>query len=280
MGMMRRRPWAVCPSSIGVATFTAIVARWLSWGVSSAVTVATLATAVPGLAAHFVTSDGGFSSLTLSTTSQQTRPEAPPGCRAFRKQGDKAMAPTVTDVTVQFDVPCTLSDGTVLRANVFSPATDDAVPVLLLRHPYSKDNPFTMSHMQVMPVVRAGYIVAIVDVRGRFASEGVFNPTAQEADDGAEVVRWASRLPGSSGVVGGWGASYGAETQWSALLGGASELRTIVSVNSPSHNHFRGFVMRGGAHEFGSRLGWSHSSIALEELRREDPSPEGFRRAL
>src|SRR5690606_41589311 len=65
-----------------------------------------------------------------------------------------------------------LSDGTVLRANVFSPVTDDDVPVLLLRHPYSKDNPFTMSHMQVMPVVRAGYIVAIVDVRGRFASEG------------------------------------------------------------------------------------------------------------
>src|SRR5215213_2904694 len=42
------------------------------------------------------------------------------------------------EISVRVDVPCTLSDGTVLRANVYSPVTDEAVPVLLLRHPYSK----------------------------------------------------------------------------------------------------------------------------------------------
>ncbi|HWU57820.1 MAG TPA: CocE/NonD family hydrolase [Microbacteriaceae bacterium] len=189
-------------------------------------------------------------------------------------------ASSSTRVVTEFDVPCVLRDGTVLRANVYRPADGGDVPVLLLRHPYSKDNPFAMAYLDIYQTVRAGYIVVVQDVRGRFASDGDFAPSIQEQDDGVDAVGWAARLPGSNGVVGTWGASYGAETQWSAALGRPAALTSMVTFVPPSHSHVLGFQMRGGAYELGSRMGWSHG-VGLEELRRHaDPGPDGWRAAL
>ncbi len=42
-------------------------------------------------------------------------------------------------ITVEFDVPATMRDGTVLRANVFRPAGEGTYPVALTRTPYGKD---------------------------------------------------------------------------------------------------------------------------------------------
>ena len=44
-------------------------------------------------------------------------------------------------VIVDFDVPATMQDGTVLRANVYRPAGEGRWPVLLSRLPYGKDVP-------------------------------------------------------------------------------------------------------------------------------------------
>jgi predicted acyl esterase len=42
-------------------------------------------------------------------------------------------------ITIEFDVPATMRDGTVLRANVFRPTGEGRWPVLLNRTPYGKD---------------------------------------------------------------------------------------------------------------------------------------------
>jgi predicted acyl esterase len=42
-------------------------------------------------------------------------------------------------ITIDFDVPATMRDGTVLRANVIRPAGEGRWPVLLRRTPYGKD---------------------------------------------------------------------------------------------------------------------------------------------
>jgi putative CocE/NonD family hydrolase len=56
------------------------------------------------------------------------------------------------------------------------------------------------------------------DVRGRYASEGAFEsfvrPATHDAEDGYDTVEWAARLPGSTGKVGTFGASYNAFLQW------------------------------------------------------------------
>jgi predicted acyl esterase len=44
-------------------------------------------------------------------------------------------------ITMEFDVPATMRDGTVLRANVVRPSGEGRWPVLLWRTPYGKDAP-------------------------------------------------------------------------------------------------------------------------------------------
>ncbi|MEO6889675.1 MAG: CocE/NonD family hydrolase, partial [Ktedonobacteraceae bacterium] len=44
-------------------------------------------------------------------------------------------------IAVEFNVAATMRDGTVLRANVYRPASAGTWPVLLTRLPYGKDLP-------------------------------------------------------------------------------------------------------------------------------------------
>ena len=48
------------------------------------------------------------------------------------------LAPGYSDVTLERDVDCRLSDGAVLRADVYRPASEVSLPVLLMRLPYVK----------------------------------------------------------------------------------------------------------------------------------------------
>lgn len=177
-------------------------------------------------------------------------------------------------MSVDFDVPAVMRDGTTLYADVYRPDRAEAVPVLLMRHPYSKSRVPLLREVDVWRVVRSGYMVVMQDVRGRYTSEGRFAPSRQELTDGVDAVAWAARLPGSNGVVGLWGSSYAAETQWSALLGGSTEVRSIVPMNSPTHSHFTGYLTRGGPREFGNRIGWWHRAISFEEMRRAEPDTD------
>jgi putative CocE/NonD family hydrolase len=116
------------------------------------------------------------------------------------------------EIRVERDVPARMRDGVVLRADVYRPAEGGPFPVLVLRTPYGKQG----FHPEAY--ARAGYIVVCQDVRGRYASEGVFEsfvrPATHDAEDGYDTVEWAARLPGSTGKVGTFGASYNAFLQW------------------------------------------------------------------
>jgi hypothetical protein len=129
-------------------------------------------------------------------------------------------------VGVHQNVPVTMSDGTVLRADVYYPtnkATGAAAagpfPVILTQTPYGKSSGSAASFPggeQLAGLsgsnpylVKRGYIDAIADVRGTGASGGswgLFDPV--QGEDGAHLVRWASKLAHSSGKVGTSGASY------------------------------------------------------------------------
>src|SRR5918912_573976 len=117
-------------------------------------------------------------------------------------------------IKVEFDVPATMRDGTVLRANIFQPADDGAYPIALTRTPYGKDFFSANPILDAVRLARAGYIVAIQDVRGRFRSDGEWLAFRHEADDGYDSVEWAARLPGSNGNGGMYGLSSLGFTQW------------------------------------------------------------------
>ena len=70
-----------------------------------------------------------------------------------------------------------MRDGTILRANVYTPDQPGPFPiVLMVRTPYNKDRPFNAAYGG--PDVWAGncYIVVSQDVRGQYKSDGIWYP--------------------------------------------------------------------------------------------------------
>jgi putative CocE/NonD family hydrolase len=177
------------------------------------------------------------------------------------------------------EVDCVLRDGIRLRTVLLLPRGDGPWPALLTRHPYDVTGDEDGGRVDVHRLVAAGYLVALQDVRGRYASEGVFEPSAREADDGADAVAWLAALPECTGVVGMFGASYASETQFSALLGGAPALRSIVPAVTPVASGLDGFRFRGGVPEIGSMTAWSHFAIAPGVIDRiADPAERDAQR--
>jgi len=135
--------------------------------------------------------------------------------------------PATYDVGKKGEVPVTMSDGTVLQADIYYPANPGSseqapgsFPVIMVQTPYGKDTAGSASgqegdneaSLQAGPIpymVKRGYIDVVVDIRGQGTSQGtfgIFDPIQQT--DGATLVNWASQLPGSNGKVGLYGPSY------------------------------------------------------------------------
>jgi len=182
-------------------------------------------------------------------------------------------------VVVDGDIEATMTDGTILRSTVYRPdAPGGTFPVLLTRTPYGRDLAVNSAYFNPVTVAAAGYVVVMQDCRGRFGSDGTFEPSVNEASDGAATVEWAAHLPWSNGTVGMWGRSYFAETQWRAARLAPAGLKALALGVSAGGNANNGALYRGGAHELGSRLAWGHASISLNELMREhgdDPERRG-----
>src|SRR5437764_9046887 len=121
-------------------------------------------------------------------------------------------------ITVDFDVPARMRDGTILRANIYRPAEEGRWPVLLTRLPYGKDFSVGSDILDPVQTARRGYVVIVQDTRGTNASEGEWYPFRPESEDGADTVDWAAALPFCDGQVGMYGASYFGHTQWRAAI--------------------------------------------------------------
>ena len=59
-------------------------------------------------------------------------------------------------------------------------------PAILVRTPYGKGA--AISRAIIAPFVEHGYAVVVEDVRGRYESEGVFQPLEQEPADGDDTL--------------------------------------------------------------------------------------------
>lgn len=161
----------------------------------------------------------------------------------------------MAEVVVEFNVPVRMRDGVTLRANVYRPV-EGRHPVLLTRTPYGKDFPNAGLPLDPPQVARRGYVVALQDVRGRFASEGDWRPFAYESCDGADSIAWASSLPYSDGRVATFGGSYVGFTQWAAAVGAPEALRAITPTFTWG-DPLDGLVFRGGAFELGLGATWT-----------------------
>jgi uncharacterized protein len=157
---------------------------------------------------------------------------------------------------VSFDVGAEMRDGTVLRADVYRPAGGERWPTILVRTPYGKSAAETQAMVDPVKAARCGFLVIVQDTRGRFASDGEWDPFRSEFDDGFDSVEWAARLPGSNGNVGMLGESYSGFTQWAAASAGPQALRALAPATTWSDDR-RGFYETGGAPELAVQAWWA-----------------------
>lgn len=153
------------------------------------------------------------------------------GYEALRKPPatDAGVSQPAFEVVEQRGVMMPMRDGVKLSTDLYLPKTDAKVPVILTRTPYKKE----MSELEGKFYARRGYAVAIQDVRGRFGSEGEWEPFVNEKQDGYDTVEWLAAQPWSSGKVGMIGASYLGWVQWWALSQKPPHLVTIIPNVSP-----------------------------------------------
>ncbi len=170
-------------------------------------------------------------------------------------------------VIAEQDVAVPMRDGVVLRANVFRPDRGGPYPVLVMRTPYGKRSG------GVDRYVKAGYIVVSQDARGRYASDGQWESflrfETHDGEDGYDTVEWAAKLPGSTGKVGTFGASYNAFLQWRLAPLRPPSLVAMAAFSIPA----RYTDLEGpGTIRPGRRLHWWVANMA-PDMRRKTNRP-------
>ncbi len=168
-------------------------------------------------------------------------------------------------VAQQHSVP--MRDGVLLSANLFRPPAVERGPVLLIRTPYGKGRDLLPNHRHF---VEQGYLILVQDVRGRYASGGVFEPLGQEGADGDDTLNWIGRQPWSNGRVGMLGGSYLGIVQWKAALTGNRYLKAIFPVVSGYDDYLDRFGSTGGALKLGNRLLWMSANLKARGFKPPD----------
>lgn len=169
------------------------------------------------------------------------------------------MDKTLYNVAVEVDACATMRDGTILRADIYRPLGDALFPVLLMRLPYEKACALTNLYAHPQWYASHGYVVVVQDCRGRWRSDGEFIPFVNEVNDGADSVAWASRLSGTTGRVGMYGASYVGATQLQAAIG-AGEAVTCMCPAVTLASRYDGYY-EGGAFQLAFASYWAMSIV-------------------
>jgi uncharacterized protein len=142
-----------------------------------------------------------------------------------RTLAQESAAPATAIPNMRWAVKIPMRDGVLLNATILLPHEQkDALPVIFTLTPYIGD-----SYMdRAMYFAQHGYVYALVDVRGRGNSGGVFEPFANDPKDGYDLVEWFAKQPFCNGKVTMWGGSYAGYDQWATLKEFPPHLATIV----------------------------------------------------
>lgn len=189
---------------------------------------------------------------------------------------------------IDWQVPVRLSDGAVLKADVYRPPAGGRYPVILSHGVYAKGLPFngpiyrmqwdklvakdpsvlegSTNKYQAWEVtdperwVPHGYAVVRVDSRGAGWSPGLLAPRSpQEFSDICETVEWAGTQEWSSGKVGILGISYYAVMGWAAASRRSRHLAALIAWEGFNDQYRDAFYHGGVLSEFTRR--WQPTQI-------------------
>ncbi len=166
----------------------------------------------------------------------------------------------------EHDLMIPMRDGLRMATDVYRPArngvpVDGRFPVLLNRTPYGKGSLAS----QAETFAKNGYVVAVQDLRGRYASQGKFlKVQPADATDGYDTIEWLAKQAWSNGKVGMWGQSFAAHAQAGAAQLNPPSLSTLVINMGGMSNAWDHGVRYRGTYEMGRQLTWAWSQLLAD----------------
>ncbi|MFC3050690.1 CocE/NonD family hydrolase [Kordiimonas pumila] len=164
-------------------------------------------------------------------------------------------APAPYEGTQKFGIRTPMRDGVELVSDMWMPDDGAKYPVILIRTPYEKTQPFGQYPEYAHYFVKNGYAFVVQDVRGRGDSVGNFGFFFQEAEDGYDTVEWIAKQPWSDGRVCMMGVSYLGTVQWLAAKETPPHLKCIAPT-SPGGKFMDELPYSGGAFMMSWALFW------------------------
>ena len=184
-----------------------------------------------------------------------------------------AFRPLPVDIVFDKDVAVTLRDGTVTYVDVFRPAGNEPVPVIVAFSPYGKGQGTSPSVMGIFGLIgldnailsglakfeapdpafwcAQGYAICNPDLRGVMQSEGdSVLWDQQEGRDAYDLIEWLGIQEWCTGKVAMSGTSYLASAQW---FTGAEQPPHLAALNpwEGMSDTYRDLVLRGGMPDVG-----------------------------
>lgn len=238
--------------------------------------------------------------------SGQYTPQCPeyikPGKTLLKKgwQVEKNFMPLSCDVIAEKDIPVKMRDGITIYVDIFRPATDEKVPVLISWSPYGKDNNTRPGYKSLFTMIGIpdsklsglqkfegsdpaywcahGYAVCNPDARGITKSEGnIYMIGSHEAHDGYDLIEWLAKQDWCNGKTALSGTSYLAFSQWFI----AAEQPPHLSAINPQEglsDAYRDLISRGGITDtgFAQRIQVNHVHAGVP-VKAEDVAAEGLK---
>jgi hypothetical protein len=162
---------------------------------------------------------------------------------------------TPTSYTVTRNIHLRMRDGVSLSADLWLPETKEPLPAILFRTPYDRSayNPDVLRPQQC---VEAGFAAVVQDMRGRFGSEGEWDPLnwAREGLDSYDTIEWIAAQSWCSASVGMSGLSYCGTVQLAASLTKPPHLKAIAPTMASSAEFDR--IETGGALRLDLGISW------------------------
>jgi putative CocE/NonD family hydrolase len=131
------------------------------------------------------------------------------------------------EISIEKDVPTPMRDGIRLYADIYRPKAEGSYPVILTRMPYGKSEYYCYIPAVGKFWARKGYAYVAQDVRGKWRSEGEWDPFVNEIDDGYDTLDWVAGQPWCDGNIGMMGESYYGYTTWAAATTGHPNLKCV-----------------------------------------------------
>ncbi len=167
------------------------------------------------------------------------------------------------DVRLLHDCRVPMRDGISLSADVYLPLGASGLPTIVQWTPYESTRERFVSWGAWF--AKRGYAAVVVDVRGRYESEGRFVAWTHDGVDAHDTLTWAAAQQWSNGRVGTWGRSYGGLVQWQLAHLGHPNLQCLAPQVIHDDYFWDGY-WTGGAFQLALTLGaaalWS-SAISL-----------------